>query len=221
MLEKQHGSSNVDRTVNQNFQSSACIINEPLTLEKITAYQCFRILFSTWNVGEIIFALLTIWGCCEAQMKLPWKILCMIAIIPMRCVLIPRVETETRSQMDIKMCKGPTVPIKSFLTVGDRQMLRNIHQQPTTGMSSPSQPQACQAPLWGGSPDPRTHSLNSQTTPHLLIPEGWEVQENTSLAYPSMVFGSMLMGLWKACVKHCIKACCTNEWMDGRRDEKH
>lgn len=137
VLEKQHGSSNVDRTVNQNFQSSACIINEPLTLEKITAYQCFRILFSTWNVGEIIFALLTIWGCCEAQMKLPWKILCMIAIIPMRYVLIPRVETETRSQMDIKMCKGPTVPIKTFWLLGTARCW---------GIFTNSQPQACQAP---------------------------------------------------------------------------
>ena len=70
-------------------------------------------------------------------MKLPHKVFNMIPIIPMRCLFIPRMERKTRSQMDIKVCKGPTIPIKDFLTAEDSQMLRDIHQQPTTGVPSP------------------------------------------------------------------------------------
>ena len=42
-----------------------------------------------------------------------------------------------RSQRDKKVCKGPTIPMKDFLTAGDTRMLRDIHQEPTTGITSP------------------------------------------------------------------------------------
>ena len=61
-------------------------------------------------------------------MKLTYKVFNMIPIIPMRYLFIPRTEMKMKSHRDKKVCKGPPVPIKDFLTAGDTRMLRDIHQ---------------------------------------------------------------------------------------------
>lgn len=61
---------------------------------------------------------------------------------------------------NIKVYKGPTVPFKGFLTTGNSWRLRDIHQQPTTGIVSPSG-QFSRMGTWHPHPQPRP--LDHQT----------------------------------------------------------
>ena len=61
-------------------------------------------------------------------MKLTHEVFNMIPVIPVRCLFMPRTERKIRSQRDKKVCKGPKIPMKDFLTAWDTRMLRDIPQ---------------------------------------------------------------------------------------------
>ena len=139
MLDKQCRLSNVDCATSQNFQSSACTTSEPLILEQITTCLSHRFLFSTGNIGKIIFALLT----CEA-MRLKWnwliKSLTWFPLFPWDiCSFLER--KWKWNHIGTKRCaKGHQFPSKTFWLLGTPECW---------GISINSQLQAYPAPVTG------------------------------------------------------------------------